>query len=236
MRALVLHHDAASTTGLLGDLLADRGVEVHEHWICEQPASPVPAGPLPALDDVAADLVVALGSRWSVYDDETIGAWIHDELDLLRDAHRRDLPVLGICFGGQALAAALGGEVAPGRVPDIGWSTVESDHPDIGAGPWFQWHFDVFTTPPGATELARSSTGPQAFVSGRSLGLQFHPELDVPLLELWIGEDHDQLVDAGVDPGGLLRETAGAAARAHPNTARLLDWFLAGVPTARSAG
>ena len=219
MRALVLHPDANSTTGLLGGLLDERGVEVHEHVIC-----PVAASPLPELDGV--DVVVALGSRGSVYDVETIGSWITDELDLLRRAHAAGVGVLGICFGGQALSAALGGRVLPGPVADIGWSIIDSDQPEIAAGPWFQWHFDVFTTPPGTTELARSITGPQAFRLGRSLGLQFHPELDSGLLELWMVEDRDQLVDAGVDPERLLADTERLSVEARPRTAALLDWYL----------
>jgi GMP synthase-like glutamine amidotransferase len=243
VRALVLHHDATSTLGLLADLLAERGVDVHEHAICTEVGSPVATGPLPSLDGAASggddidgggldvdgapfDAVVALGSRWSVYDRASIDGWIGDELRLLRTAHDRGIGVLGICFGGQALAAALGGTVTPATSPEIGWHRVESDRPEIADGPWFQWHLDVFTTPPGALELARSPAGPQAFRLGRSVGLQFHPELDVDLLERWIDEDRDQLLDAGVDPDRLLADSAAAVEDARPRTARLLDWFL----------
>jgi GMP synthase-like glutamine amidotransferase len=223
-RALLLHHDANSTSGLLGDLLAERWVDVREHFICTELGSPESAGPLPDLDGV--DLVIALGSRWSVDDSDTIGSWISDELALLGRAHDAGVGILGICFGGQALAAALGGAVTRGPFADIGWSTVESDVSEIAAGPWFQWHFDVFTTPPGATELARSATGPQAFRLGRSLGLQFHPELDPGLLELWMLDDRQQLVDAGIDPDRLLADTERLAVEARPRTAALLDWYL----------
>jgi GMP synthase-like glutamine amidotransferase len=227
VRALVLHHDASSTTGLLGSLLDERGIDVHEHFTCTEIGRPEAAGPLPDLDGV--DLVIALGSRWSVYDTDRIGGWITDELALLRRAHDTGVGVLGICFGGQALAAALGGTVEPGASAEIGWSTIDSDQPEIAAGPWFQWHFDVFTTPPGATGLARSAAGPQAVRLGRSLALQFHPELDPPLLDRWLAEDRDQLVEAGVDPDRLVAETPVRSAEARPRTAALLDWYLAHV-------
>ena len=64
-----------------------------------------------------------------------------------------------------------------------------SDHDLVPEGPWFQWHFDRFIPPPGAVEIARNDSASQAFVKGRAMGLQFHPELDHDLLELWITDD-----------------------------------------------
>ena len=66
------------------------------------------------------------------------------------------------------------------------------DHHDlIPAGPWFEWHFDRWTLPPGATEIARTPSTSQAFALGRAVALQFHPELDPALLELWLDDDRD---------------------------------------------
>jgi len=224
MRALVVHHDANSSLGLLAPLLAERGVEIVEHFICRSLGSPEPVGGLPTVD--GADLLILLGSRWSVYDDDTIGSWIRPELDLVRATHDADTPILGICFGGQALSAALGGTVEPGPAPDIGWTAIESDHHAIETGPWFQWHFDVFTVPPDASELARSWSGPQAFRLGRSVGVQFHPELDDALLDLWIDDDRDQLIDSGIDPDELIATTRANQVESLPNSAIFLDWFL----------
>ena len=117
------------------------------------------------------DLVLPLGSDWSVYADH-VADQVAAECGLLTAAHHRAIPILGICFGGQLLAHALGGSVGPIDRPEIGWCE----------GPWAQWHLDGFVVPPGAVELARSPSGPQAFLIGRTLGLQFHPEVDESIM------------------------------------------------------
>ena len=66
------------------------------------------------------------------------------------------LPVLGICFGAQALASALGGCVHKLPTPEVGWVTVDQQRrrPASPTGPWMAWHEDGFTLPPLAYELA----------------------------------------------------------------------------------
>ncbi|MGH3165600.1 MAG: type 1 glutamine amidotransferase, partial [Trebonia sp.] len=125
------------------------------------------------------DAIVAFGAAWAVYDEEAIGTWIHDEIAFTRAAIAGGVPFLGICFGGQMLATALGGSAARAPEPEIGWHTIETSAAKglIDPGPWFQWHIDRFTVPDGVTVVARTSRASQAFVSGRCLGVQFHPEL-----------------------------------------------------------
>lgn len=211
--------------GLLRAPLVAHGYELLEHTVCPVLDSPESVGPLPPLDDV--ELVVLMGSRWSVYDHDSIGRWIDDEFELIRTAHDSALPMLGLCFGAQAIAAALGGVVAPIDEPEIGWYEIESDVDSISAGPWFEWHFDGFTVPPDAIELARSSVGPQAFRLGSTVATQFHPELDAELLELWMVNDREQLRDAGVDPDALLHDTHSHVLAAAQRCHQLVTWFLA---------
>lgn len=227
-RALALHHDANSTLGLVGNSLRGEGVDVVEHTICRELGSPVATGPLPALDGI--DALVLTGSRWSVYDHANIGGWIGDELELIRDADRRGISIIGLCFGGQVLAAALGGTVGAAPTPEIGWIDIDTDVPDrISSGPWFEWHFDRFEPPPGSTVLARTADATQAFRLRRHLGLQFHPELDGDLLDLWLADDGDQLHAAGIDVDTLVTDTAVRYPEARPHTDQLVRWWLGGM-------
>jgi GMP synthase-like glutamine amidotransferase len=147
-----------------------------------------------------------------------------------------DVPVLGLCFGGQMLARVLGGEVYRGDVAEIGWLPVRTTDPElVPEGPWFQWHFDTFTTPPGATLIAESDVGAQAFVSGRSLGLQFHPEVTPEIMHDWVRAYRHELDDEGVDPDALLAETDRNAEENRRTAMRLLERYLDGVARLGSA-
>ena len=111
------------------------------------------------------------------------------------------MPILGLCFGGQMLARVLGGEVYRGDECEIGWLPVRTNDPSlVPEGPWFQWHFDVITAPPGATSIAETDLGAQAFVAGRSLGLQFHPEVTPEIMDEWVRAYRHELDEEGVDP------------------------------------
>ena len=163
------------------------------------------------------DLLVVMGSVHSVHDTDTIGSWIGREIAMVGETVDADRPVLGICFGGQVLSAALGGTVEAGDSPEIGWHTINSDQPGcVPEGPWFQWHYDRFSLPDGALELARNNHGIQAFQFRRSLGTQFHPEVTPTLVGHWLDQLGAEVKDKGVDAEALLAETR----RQHPSSAR----------------
>jgi hypothetical protein len=151
------------------------------------------------------------------------------EHELLQRAVARDVPVLGLCFGGQVLAAVLGGHVGPAPVPELGWREIETDDPSVvPVGPWLEWHYDRFATPPGATEYARTAEASQAFRMGPHLGLQFHPEATIDIVTGWARADAERLAELGIDGATLLITSHERRAAAEAAAFRLFDGFLAG--------
>lgn len=209
-QVLFLYNDPSAPEALLGEAFAESGFEIDTFEVvpadrCEDPAVDV-AFP----DPLDYDAVVPLGARWAVYDDRLADSWVAGEIAMVRRALSAGVGVLGVCFGGQLLARALGGTVARSPLPELGWHEVSSSRADLTpGGPWFQWHFDRLTPPPGAIEIARNDRATQAFVSGRALGLQFHPEVDAELVERWIDEDGGaDLARVGLDADELRAQSA----------------------------
>jgi GMP synthase-like glutamine amidotransferase len=190
-KVLFLRNEHLATEALLGEAFSEQGFEVDTFEVVPAERVDTPAGDVVFPDPAGYDVVVPLGARWPVYDEALRSTWVSAQMSMVRDA-AAGVALLGVCFGGQLLAQAFGGTVARSSAPEIGWYDVDSDRPDlIPGGPWFQWPFDRWTLPPGATELARTADASQAFLLGRSLALQFHPEVDSELLELWLADDRD---------------------------------------------
>lgn len=227
-RALFLQHDHLSPPGPVAERFAHRGYEIVEQAVVAPENFHTPNQPFDFPDPREFDALVVMGAPWGAWDDETIGNWLLPEMEWLREADDLDIPVFGICFGGQLLARTHGGSVARGPRPEIGWTSIWTQEPDlVGPGPWFHWHYDRWQVPPGAREIARNSLASQAFVLRRNLAVQFHPELTPGGLKGWYengGRPH--VVADGQDPDVLyqhtLAEAEDAAARAHD----LVDAFL----------
>jgi GMP synthase-like glutamine amidotransferase len=228
MRALVIEHDAFSPIGPVGDRLLQCGFDVEELVVVPPERHLDPGVEFAFPEPSGWDLVVTMGAPWSVDDEAAIGGWISDELAMLRKAQSIGVPVLGICFGGQALATALGGRVERAPRPEIGWAGIETDEPGlIGAGPWFQYHFDRWVMPPGGVEIARNDVGPQAFRIGPSLGVQFHPEITVRELESWLANGGEEdMRRLGLDPEAVLDRTRALAPAAERRAHDLVEAFL----------
>jgi GMP synthase-like glutamine amidotransferase len=199
---LVLQTQADAPAGLLEPWAARRGLEL-------EPVRVDRGEPLPDPRDLS--FAVALGSDASVIDHGR--RWIRHELEWLRGADAAGLPILGICFGAQALASVLGARVFRLPEPEIGWIEVETlDAGRIPGGPWVAWHEDGFELPPLAYELARNAYGVQAFCHRRHLAVQFHPEATIEIATDW---DREQRHGFAAGPA----ETAAAGAD------RLFDAF-----------
>jgi GMP synthase-like glutamine amidotransferase len=227
VRALLILHDHVSAGGFVTGRLRERGWEVDERIVvpAERFASPGVEFDFPAPDGY--DLLIPAGAPWSAYDDTL--TWLGPELAWLRAAHHADVPILAICFGAQALARALGGRVSRSPRPEIGYAGIETDDPLlVGPGPWFQWHYDMFTPPPAAREIARNKTSPQAYVVGRSLGVQFHPEVTPEIAQAWLSHGGAAQAERhGLDPTALLRDARDQREAAATRAAALVDAYLA---------
>ena len=215
-RVVVIRHHDIDSAGFIADAFEARGASLAMHLFPGEAR-------LPALD--GADHVVVLGAVNSVNDPDP---WIAEELAWLRAADAAGVPVLGICFGAQALCAALGGRVEAMGRHEIGWVLVDSlDHDVIPAGPWLEFHNDRCLLPATATVLARNDTAVQAFRIGRHLAVQFHPEVDGPQLKRWLDAHTD--ADAGtlgIDPDQFLADTIREEPAARARADRLVTAAL----------
>ncbi len=178
MRVLWVEHPDGRGPGVFG-----AGAEM-VHWRAF-------ADPPPEVD---ADAIVLFGAETNVVDAPGL-PWLRAEQAWLRERLDAGTPVLGVCFGAQLLADALGAAVTPADPPEIGFAPVTLTaagraDPVLGALPErflaCQWHSWQFALPPGAAALAESDACLQAFRAGSSWGVQFHPEVDAPTLDGWV--------------------------------------------------
>jgi len=217
---LVLQHQDDAPVGLLGGLLAARAAAGGAAARTVR----VDAGELPAPS--AASRIVVLGA-----DASAVGTgsqpWVAEEVLFLRRAAFAGVPILGICFGAQVLAAALGGGVHRLDAPQIGWISVPSTDPQaLPDGPWLSWHEDAVTPPPRSRVVAQDDVGVQAFAAGPHLGVQFHPEVTPAIVDGWIDADGRDLADRVYAPDELRAATAENAPAAARNALRLFGRWL----------
>jgi GMP synthase (glutamine-hydrolysing) len=187
---LLVRCDAFETYGVAPAALAAAGVTTRI-WDAIDPADG-----RPDLGEVSG--VVLFGSTSNVeHADER--PFIKEVADLTNEAVERGVPFLGLCFGAQVLAWALGAEVLKAPLREIGFEPIRTlpageDDPVIGhyadGDPVFHWHEDTFDLPEVATLLAAGNGVPnQAYRVGRSAwATQFHAEVDAAEAEMWVTE------------------------------------------------
>ena len=166
------------------------------------------------LDLTEPDLLIMMGGPMGVYEQDQ-HPWITCQLRRLAPRLAADRPTLGVCFGAQMIAAALGADVYAGPVKEVGFHPVRiHDHAADGFlrhlhdVPILHWHGDTFTLPDGAELLASSHVyDHQAFRYGRNvLALQFHAEMGQDeRFDAWISEWPESVIEAGGDEASLRR-------------------------------
>ncbi len=147
--------------------------------------------------------MVLMGGPMSVNDDLP---WITPLLNLIREADKNAIPLLGHCLGGQLISKALGAVVTKNAVKEIGWGEVKVSNNavakqwfgDVEAFNSFHWHGETFSLPQGAIHLLASSyCANQAYAMGKHLALQCHVEMTAEMVQKWCDEGEEELSEAG---------------------------------------
>jgi GMP synthase (glutamine-hydrolysing) len=214
-KLLVFQHVASEPLGHLDRLLRESGFRIRYVNFGREPhASP---------DVRRYDALVVLGGPMNV-DQADRHPHLATEMQAIHAAVMSDKPVLGICLGAQLLAAAMGGEVHPNPVPEIGWyrlHTLPPAHDDRlfrhferHAHHVFQWHAYTFAPPPGAVTLAwtRNCRNQAYRLGDHAWGLQFHLEADEALIGRWLASEGGR---AEIDRHWSLRRIAQIRAATH---------------------
>ena len=196
---IIFQHVAHEGPGFLGDFLTQQNIAWQIVNTFEFETLPVSIAGYSG--------VVLMGGPMSVNDDLP---WIAPVLNLIREAVKLDIPVLGHCLGGQLMSKALGGVITQNTVKEIGWGEVKiSENAD--AKQWFgeieifnafHWHGETFSLPQGATHvLASKHCQNQAFSIGKHLAFQTHVEVTADMVKMWCDLGQDELQASASSPG-----------------------------------
>ena len=188
---LVIQNTKIEGIGTLGDLLKADGFNIKTVLAKNE-----------KIPETKHDAVIILGAPESANDDLT---YLKQEMEIIRNSVKKEIPVLGICLGSQLIAKAFGARVYKGPRKEIGFyediefdNTTQSKLFNSIKSPSlvFHWHGDTFDLPIGATRLAHSKDYQnQAVRIGSAVGIQFHLEIDEPTIRLWLEKSSEELAN-----------------------------------------
>jgi GMP synthase (glutamine-hydrolysing) len=237
MRAAVIQHERMVSLGNFEPVLREHGydVELVDAGLAESSPGEFAAALAAAAD---ADLLIVLGSGQGVYDVDQ-HAFIAPEIAFVRERLATTRPTLGVCFGAQVIAAALGEEVRPGDLVEIGYREVmptpaglASPVRHVAGVPVVEWHGDTFDLPAGVERLASAAAYEnEAYGIGDwMLAVEFHPELTDEMHEEWLVSDAAYVASAGYAPEALRAEHERFGEPMQVASARMLSEYLERLP------
>lgn len=222
----VIQNCEIESPGFLGSYLNEKKIPfMHIHAYNDDP--------LPEPGEVS--LIVALGTPTSVTEYRK-HPFLVREFELITNSLRESTPILGLCFGAQLLAHALGAKVQANKVKEIGLKTTKltdaGTSDPVFAGfppefPVFQWHGDTWRNPFGAEWLATSDNCKyQAFRQGVHVGLQFHLEADPDEIPRWCEAYQSELDEEGLSADVIIKAVHDAAETLREANYRMMDNYL----------
>lgn len=238
MPIIVFQHTATEGPGRLGATFRDHGKKLDVRRL-DLPVGGVNHNRHVPTDFDDVEGVISLGGPMNVGDNLP---WMTAEIEYLKAAHERKLPVLGICLGNQLIAKALGGEVSPmtngaaewGMAP-VSQNPIANTDIILAGVSWKNWQFhahgqEVSKLPPGATGLQFSSKCKlQSFRAGlRTYGFQYHFECDLATIEDFLLSGEAQIAHAGITD---VREAVRHAAANYEEYARIGDRLCVNLAT-----
>ena len=191
MNILVIQSARHAPIGVLGEALTTKGA-TFSTWLPEQQPTP------PNRD---YDSLIVLGGPMNAHEDDTF-PHLRQTVDLIRQFHDEDKPIMGVCLGAQLIARAFGSRVYRHTQPELGFSPIQVADP-TASEPWLQqcpadlhlmqWHFDTFDLPAQARLLMTNDRcANQAYRIGTNVyGFQFHLEITPAIALNWIKTKND---------------------------------------------
>lgn len=210
MKGLIVRHIDIEGPGRLGEFLASKGISLDFIELENGDRLPDAIGEY--------GFIVILGGPMNVYEEDKY-PFLKYEDGLIKDAIKKEIPLLGICLGAQLIAKATGAKVFKNRAKEIGWYDISLTEDGLSDPMFkgverefsvFQWHGDTFSIPGGGVLLAESELCKnQAFRYRSAYGLQFHIEVTFEMIKEWIDSYKDELnsLKGIVDPGKIIKES-----------------------------